>query len=197
MNTLSGIILEDKNPENYPVLPNQISRTFLKRVSRSVSRTVSNTEMIQKGFQERVHVRYFPSEHPGPPWPYCPWMTENDRVLNFWKTTRTFWNDSNNVKYRKLLCQPERKLVITSKEHAAWPSNSVSQPMLFLFSDLLASWTQMSLTQWPIKLMWIKSYSGLYSKYIPNMVAIIFMTVTKYACNVDNKKGLIWMQYQF
>ena len=29
------------------------------------------------------------------------------------------------------------------------------------------------------------------------MVAINFMKGTKYACNVDNKKGLIWMQYQF
>ena len=57
LNTLSGIILEDKNHENedYPVLPNEISRTFLKRVSRAVSRTVANTEMIQTGFQERVH----------------------------------------------------------------------------------------------------------------------------------------------
>ena len=90
---------------------------------------------------------------------FCPF-------LNLAKTTRAFWNDSNNVKYRKLLCQPERKLVITSKEHAAWPSNSVSQPMLFLFSDLLASWTQMSLTQWPIKLMWIKSYSGSFSNLV-------------------------------
>ena len=56
MNTLSGIILDDKNQENedFPVLPSQISRSFLKRVSRSVSRTVSNTELIQNGFQERV-----------------------------------------------------------------------------------------------------------------------------------------------
>ena len=53
LNTLSGIILEDKNQENedFPVLPSQISRTFLKRVSRSVSRTVANTELIQNGFQ--------------------------------------------------------------------------------------------------------------------------------------------------
>ena len=55
LNTLSGIILEDKNHEDYPVLPNEISRTFLKRVSRAVSRTVANTEMIQTGFQGRVH----------------------------------------------------------------------------------------------------------------------------------------------
>ena len=152
MNTLSGIILDDKNPENgdFPVLPSQISRTFLKRVSRSVSRTVSNTELIQNGFQEWVLSIF---------WSIDIFWSIN-RFLNSIKTTRAFWNDSNNIKYRKLLCQPDRKLVITSKEHAAWPSNSVSQPMLFLFSDLLASWTQMSLTQWPIKLMWIKSYSG-------------------------------------
>ena len=159
MNTLSGIILDDKNQENgdFPVLPSQISRTFLKRVSRSVSRTVSNTELIQNGFQERVLSK--PRFDPLMPFEELIHLIDLP-FLNSIKTTRAFWNDSNNIKYRKLLCQPERKLVITSKEHAAWPSNSVSQPMLFLFSDLLASWTQMSLTQWPIKLMWIKSYSG-------------------------------------
>ena len=160
LNTLSGIILEDKNQENedFPVLPSQISRTFLKRVSRSVSRTVANTELIQNGFQAWVHFWSTVLIH-------CR-LTVFCPFLNLAKTTRAFWNDSNNVKYRKLLCQPERKLVITSKEHAAWPSNSVSQPMLFLFSDLLASWTQMSLTQWPIKLMWIKSYSGSFSNWV-------------------------------
>ena len=30
-----------------------------------------------------------------------------------------------------------------------------------------------------------------------HIIAMIFMTGTKYACNFDNKGDLIWMQYQF
>lgn len=74
--------------------------------------------------------------------------------------TRSFWLDQSNHRYRKLLCRSKRSLLLTSKDASVWLSNTVGiSPMIFLFSDQLASWTQMSLTEWPLKLMWIKSYS--------------------------------------
>ena len=58
--------------------------------------------------------------------------------------TRDFWIEPNNVKYRKALCTCHRKLLLTSKDVPVWTWNSVTQPMIFLFDDVIAVWTQVS-----------------------------------------------------
>ena len=84
-----------------------------------------------------------------------------DELKSNFTKTRSFWLDQANHRYRKLLCQAPRSLLLTSKDASVWPSTSVVgiTPIIFLFTDQLASWTQMSLTEWPLRLMWIKSYS--------------------------------------
>lgn len=86
-------------------------------------------------------------------------VSKLERMKLEYETTRRFWKDSLNIKYRKSLCSPTRRLLLTSKEVAIWTVGSVTQPMIFLFSDVLVIWTQMSLQEYPLQLIWISEYS--------------------------------------
>ena len=85
-------------------------------------------------------------------------MAKLETVQIEYELTRKFWIDSANFKYRKSLCLPDRTLILTNKEVPIWTVGSVTQPMIFLFSDVLVVWSQMSLLEFPLGLLWILEY---------------------------------------
>ena len=79
-------------------------------------------------------------------------------IIEDFNRTRAFWNAAANLKYRKALVTADRFLVLTNKTIPVWPSGAVTQPAVLLFTDILVIWTQLSVQQLPLNLLWIREY---------------------------------------
>lgn len=79
-------------------------------------------------------------------------------ITEDFRRTRIFWNDGQNLKYRKTLVTADRFLVMTNKKIPVWPHGAVTQPAVLLFSDVLVIWTQLSVQYLPLNLLWIAEY---------------------------------------
>ncbi|CAG5112880.1 Oidioi.mRNA.OKI2018_I69.chr2.g7047.t1.cds [Oikopleura dioica] len=79
-------------------------------------------------------------------------------IIEDFNRTRAFWNDPANLRYRKALVTADRFLVLTNRTIPVWPSGAVTQPAVLLFSDVLVIWTQLSIQQLPLNLLWIREY---------------------------------------
>ena len=86
-------------------------------------------------------------------------VSESNEIISSSKITRQFWLDPANLKYRKVLCKAGRILVSSSRETPIWTSSSVTQPMVILFNDSLAVWSQISLSIFPLRLLWITEFN--------------------------------------